>query len=203
MNRRNFLRATSLTAVSLSAFGSVVKASNNSFAGDCETTNDILGPFYREGAPERTDLTTEDLTGSRITVKGNVYGDDCTTVIPGATVEIWHCNTAGEYDNDSGEFRQRAKWITKKDGAYSFLTIVPGKYLNGRLYRPSHIHFRVTAKGYKELVSQIYFNGDPDIPADPFASVEKSKTRILDIFPETTNGGLAVRFDIYLRSKKA
>jgi protocatechuate 3,4-dioxygenase beta subunit len=49
-------------------------------------------------------------------------------------VEIWHCNTKGEYDNDSKEFRQRASLITNEKGEYSFTTILPGKYLNGEFY---------------------------------------------------------------------
>ncbi len=201
MDRRNFLRATSLTAISLTAFGSVIKAGTNSFVGDCETTNDILGPFYRPGAPERADLTFADLTGSRLRIKGKILKADCTTPLPDAMIEIWHCNTLGEYDNSSAEFRHRAKLTTKTNGEYSFLTIVPGKYLNGELYRPSHIHFRITAKGYKELVSQIYFEGDPEIPTDPWASQEKAKARILDIFPGTINSELTVKFDIYLTEK--
>jgi protocatechuate 3,4-dioxygenase beta subunit len=201
MDRRNFLKASSLTAISLTAFGSVIKAGANSFTGDCETTNDILGPFYRPGAPERADLTYTDLAGSRLRINGKIFKSDCTTPLPGAMIEIWHCNTKGEYDNDSSEFRHRAKLITKENGEYSFLTIIPGKYLNGELYRPSHIHFRITAKGYKDLVSQIYFDGDPEIAADPWASAEKAKSRILDIFPGTVNAELAVKFDIYLTGK--
>jgi protocatechuate 3,4-dioxygenase beta subunit len=201
MDRRNFLRATSLTAISLTAFGSVVRAGTNSFVGDCETTNDILGPFYRAGAPERADLTYPGLAGSRLRIKGKILKPDCTTPLPDAMIEIWHCNTLGEYDNSSEEFRHRAKLTTKADGEYSFLTIIPGKYLNGELYRPSHIHFRITAKGYKELVSQIYFEGDPEIAADPWASDAKAKARILEIFPGTVHAELTVKFDIYLSEK--
>jgi catechol 1,2-dioxygenase len=201
MDRRNFLKASSLTAIALSTFGSVVNAGNGTFEGDCETTDDILGPFYRPNAPERENMTSKTLEGSRIRVKGKVFGDDCKTVLKDAVVEIWHCNTLGEYDNKSPEFNQRAKWTTRADGAYSFLTIVPGKYLNGELYRPSHIHFRVSAKGYKELVSQIYFKGDPEITADPWASQQKAKSRILDIFPATVESELGVLFDIYLVKK--
>jgi protocatechuate 3,4-dioxygenase beta subunit len=201
MDRRNFIKASSLTAISLTAIGSIVKAGTNNFVGDCQTTDDILGPFYRAGAPQRSDMTYADLPGNRLLIKGNVFKSDCTTVLPDATVEVWHCDSKGEYDNKSKEFRQRAMWITKTDGAYSFQTIVPGKYLNGELYRPSHIHFRITAKGYQDLVSQIYFKGDPEIEKDPWASAEKAKSRILDIFPGTITADLTVHFDIYMQEK--
>ena len=115
-----------------------------------------------------------------------------------ALVEIWHCNTKGEYDNDTNNFHQRAKWFTNENGEYEFTTILPGKYLNGRLYRPAHIHFRVSEEKSKELISQIYFKGDPHITEDPWASQEKAELRVLPISLEDTNGNLAVNFDIYL-----
>jgi len=118
-----------------------------------------------------------------------------------AGVEIWHCNSKGDYDNDTKEFKQRARWNTNEKGEYSFKTILPGKYLNGELYRPSHIHFRVTEKESKELISQIYFKGDPYIVKDPWASQDKSKLRILQIIPQGVDGSLTINFDIYLNNK--
>jgi catechol 1,2-dioxygenase len=202
MERRKFLITSTLTAVGLSAIGAVLKNESGAFKGDCDTTNDILGPFYREDAPLREDMTYDDLEGNRIQIKGRVFQPDCTTPIKDALVEIWHCNIEGEYDNDSDEFRQRAGWKSDEIGAYSFKTIMPGKYLNGKLYRPAHIHFRVQADGYKELVSQIYFSGDPHITKDPWASQGKAKERILPIIPEDTNGNMVINFDIYLKEEE-
>ncbi len=166
--------------------------------GDCATTNDILGPFYRPDAPDQSDMLFEGLEGSRVSIKGNVYTDDCTTALEDVKVEIWHCDTEGEYDNDSSDFRHRAQQTTDKEGHYGFQTILPGKYLNGKLYRPAHIHFRVSHDDHQELISQIYFAGDPHITKDPWASQEKAKARILPIILEDTKGNLAIEFDIYL-----
>jgi catechol 1,2-dioxygenase len=190
MDRKKFLITSSLTAVSMSVFGSVIKGLNGKFSGDCDTTDDILGPFYRAGSPVRADLTYEGLAGNRIELKGKVLKADCITPVKNAMVEIWHCNTEGEYDNDTSDFRQRAKWVTNEKGDYSFKTILPGKYLNGELYRPAHIHYRVTESNSKELVSQIYFKGDPHISKDPWASQDKAKLRILEIIPEDVSGDL-------------
>jgi protocatechuate 3,4-dioxygenase beta subunit len=201
MDRKQFLISSSLAAFSLSAFGRVSLDENQKFTGDCETTNDILGPFYRPMAPLRKSLIFEGLKGNRITVSGKVYTDDCETTLKDALVEIWHCNTEGEYDNKSSKMLNRASWKTDKSGNYSFKTILPGKYLNGKLYRPSHIHFRVTAKGHQELISQIYFAGDPHITEDPWASQKKAEHRILPINPVNTKGGLEVSFDIFLKKK--
>lgn len=199
MNRKNFLLSTTLTAISLTALGSIVKTRSGNFKGDCETTDDILGPFYRAGAPVRSDMTYEGLKGNRIEIKGKVFGSDCKTPIANTLVEIWHCDTLGEYDNKSKDFLHRASQLTNQKGEYSFITILPGKYLNGELYRPAHIHFRITVKNHKDIVSQIYFKGDPHITADPWASQEKAKERILELEPENIKGGLTVNFDIYLQ----
>ncbi len=200
MNRKKFLINSALAAFSLSAVGSVVPDKEDGFTGDCDTTKDILGPFYRPDAPMRQDLLFEKLKGSRILVKGKVYTDDCQTPLKDALVEIWHCDTEGNYDNESTKYLHRAAWKSDRNGAYSFRTIIPGKYLNGGAFRPSHIHFRVTAEGHKELVSQIYFKGDPHIEADRWASSESAKLRVLEIFPENEFSDLTVNFDIYLRS---
>lgn len=201
MNRKDFILHSTLTAIGLSAFGSVIKLTDGKYAGDCETTNDILGPFYRPSAPIRSDLTYEGLVGTRVKLKGKIYASDCISTLNGAMVEVWHCNTEGEYDNESNDFKQRGRVVTNAQGEYSFTTIFPGKYLNGKLYRPAHIHYRVTAESSKDLVSQIYFKGDPNIENDPWASKEKAEMRILQIIPEDRSGNLVVNFDIYLSEK--
>ena len=200
MNRKEFLINGALAAFSVSIFGKV-QPKGNDFEGNCETTNDILGPFYRPEVPLRNDLTTKGLKGTVIELKGRVFGGDCVTPLENAKVEIWQCNTDGEYDNESEHFHLRGKWMTDKEGRYSFKTILPGKYLNGRKFRPAHIHFRVTAKGSQELISQIYFQGDPHITDDPWASKKKAKHRILPISLEDTKGNLSVVFDISLKRK--
>ncbi len=209
MDRRAFIINTSLTAFAVSTFGTVLGCKKEDllesdgvakFVGDCETTNDILGPFYRPDAPIRSDLTCE-VTGNIITLKGQILADDCVTPIEQAQIEIWHCDTQGDYDNSSPDFLQRGRLLTDAEGNYAFKTILPGKYLNGQLYRPAHIHFRVTAEGKREIISQVYFEGDPDIAADPWASKEAAKLRILDMIPEDVNGGITVHFDIYMVSE--
>jgi catechol 1,2-dioxygenase len=201
MERKLFLRSVTLMAFSMSTLGKALRAKDGNFKGDCETTNDILGPFYRENSPERSDLTFEDLVGSEIQLKGVVYKADCTTPIKDVQIEIWHCNTQGEYDNDSDKYNHRGMQKTDEKGEYSFKTIMPGKYLNGKLYRPAHIHFRVTHKEHNELISQLYFKNDPHIDLDPWASQKQSKDRILPIFPDGTNGDITVVFNIYLTNK--
>lgn len=205
MNRKEFIQNSAMAAFAITTMGCVVKRNVESeilpastHTGDCATTNDILGPFYRPDAPNQSDMIFEGLKGSRAAIKGTVYTDDCTTVLENVKVEIWHCDTNGDYDNDSDQFKHRAQQTTDATGSYGFQTILPGKYLNGKLFRPAHIHFRVSHVDHQELISQIYFAGDPHIIKDPWASQDKAQARILPIVLEDTQGNLALQFDIYL-----
>jgi protocatechuate 3,4-dioxygenase beta subunit len=202
MDRKEFISTALLSALSVTVQGRCIPGKDG-FTADCQTSSDILGPFYRADAPLRQDMLTDALKGSRVEVKGIIYGPDCTSPINDAKIEIWHCNTEGEYDNNSDKFEQRASWITKKDGSYSFKTILPGKYLNGALFRPAHIHFRISHHEHKELISQIYFKGDPHIEKDPWASQKKAELRILPISLVDTTGNLQVTFNIYLEKNNS
>ena len=81
--RRKFLTSASVAALSVSAFGRI-EFLNGKFEGDCRTTNDILGPFYRENAPVRADLTYEGLEGTIVNLKGRVFDEDCMTPLESA-----------------------------------------------------------------------------------------------------------------------
>lgn len=201
MDRRKFLATTGLAAISVSVFGSVVKTSSGAFKSDCETTDDILGPYYRPDAPIRNDLTYEGLKGSVILLQGKVYSEDCVTPVSNALVEIWHADTSGKYDNSSKKMQQRARLYTAEDGSYTFKTILPGKYMNGSQYRPSHIHYRISEDDHQELISQIYFQGDQHNAIDPWASQKKAESRILPLMPINNTGGIGVEFNIYLGKK--
>jgi protocatechuate 3,4-dioxygenase beta subunit len=50
---------------------------------------------------------------------------------------------------------------TDAEGKYEYRTIKPGPYPSSRI--PAHIHYRVSAPGYKERVFEIVFEGDPFI----------------------------------------
>jgi catechol 1,2-dioxygenase len=200
MNRRQFVRQTTLIAFTVAAVPRAVRAGATLLPVsplDCEpTTDDILGPFYRANAPFRTDLTVPGDPGTPIVIRGMVRSEDCSTPLTTAVVDIWQANDAGQYDNTSPEFRYRGRIETGADGLYAMTTILPGKYLNGAQYRPRHIHFRVTAPGHQELITQLYFQGDTSIPADPWASQPDAALRIVPLVEE--NGVQVAVFDIAL-----
>jgi protocatechuate 3,4-dioxygenase beta subunit len=158
-----------------------------------ETQEDIMGPFHREDAPFRDDLNPNSLTGTPLYIEGRVFSEDCVTPLADAVVDVWHCTSAGDYDNESDEFELRGQVTTDRDGRYAYVTIQPGRYLNGNQYRPMHIHYRIAAADHEELVTQLYFEGDEFIPDDRWATPERSIP-----LSDDGEGGLVGTFDIVL-----
>lgn len=118
------------------------------------TRPDILGPFYRAAAPERYELGTE----NNLVVYGYVRSTTCEPLL-GATIEVWQAtpdDQGAEYIGyTSDDYEYYATLHPDKQGYYEFYTDMPGRY-PARPMR--HIHFRVTNKGYGELVTQLYFS---------------------------------------------
>jgi protocatechuate 3,4-dioxygenase beta subunit len=137
------------------------------------SADNILGPYYRASAPFRSDLTEAGMVGTRITVSGRVLDADCAP-IAGALLDIWQADDEGDYDNDGnddpppGTFVLRGRLNADDSGNYQFHTIIPGHYLNGAQYRPAHLHIKVSAPGFVELTTQLYFEGDPYNDIDPW-----------------------------------
>ena len=176
-SRRSFLRNTAMLTISSSIIpvigNSNSEASNTSQDVCNETTLDLYGqgPFYTANAPVigNNQLANETEAGVRLIITGIVKTLDCSNVIPNTLIDIWHANDAGAYDNLG--FNLRGRTYSNAEGFYVFETILPGKYLNGASYRPRHIHFKITPPGFPSLITQLYFEGDTDIPGDAAASV--------------------------------
>ena len=179
---------------------------------ECRVTEaDILGPFYRFGAPVQTRLAGPDEAGDRLRLTGTVFSADCRTPVPGALIEVWQANSAGLYDTNTpgnftevSAFKLRGMLSTNEKGEYEIETIVPGRYpippnLPGLeryagLTRPAHIHFRVMDSLHVPLTTQLYFKGDPFLAGDPWAG--HKQTSAIDL---TQDGALRRGvFDIVL-----
>lgn len=171
------------------------------------TEDNILGPYYRPVAPFRGKITPPLEPGEVLVVRGRVWGFDSKKPLAGATLDIWQANAAGRYDNDDprtpprkGVFHNRARLVTDDTGYYEFETIKPGRYKIGPTqWRPAHIHYMVAMPGYTTLVTQLYFEGDPENERDSFIKPS------LIIAPETVTAGrgrfLLGTFDIVLARK--
>jgi protocatechuate 3,4-dioxygenase beta subunit len=109
---------------------------------NCKPTQpDMLGPFYEPGAPVRTSV------GSGYVLSGAVLAAQECKSIANARIEFWLANPRGDYDD-----AHRATVFASKRGRYRLESNVPVSYGG----RPPHIHVRVTAPGYEELVTQHY-----------------------------------------------
>jgi protocatechuate 3,4-dioxygenase beta subunit len=129
------------------------------------TADNIEGPFYKRGAPSRATLVGNSDRGERFELSGTVRGTDCKP-LANAVLDIWHADDRGGYDNDG--WGMRGTLATDARGKFALHTIIPGRYLNGKRFRPAHIHVKVRARGKTELTTQLYFDGDPYIEGDPF-----------------------------------
>lgn len=200
MQRRAFIKDTVFCAVAISSIGHIHFNGNN-FEGDCETTTDILGPFYRPDAPVRSDIRIKNAAGELVVLSGQIKHKDCKTPLENACVELWHCDGNGVYDNDSPEFKYRAKTYCDKKGNYAFRTILPIPYAadNGQI-RPAHFHMLISAAGYQTLITQLYFTGDAHISKDPSSSSITAKRRILNT-KKGLNGEKAVSFNVTMMEK--
>lgn len=200
MERRNFIYQSSLIAMSMGVFGKI-KWDGQAWVGEDPTTTDILGPFYRPGAPVRTDLVQAGTKGQLLQFQGTVFAKDGKTPVKNTLVEIWHCNEEGIYDNISDEYVYRAACKTGADGQYRFNTILPVPYnVEGEVVRPAHIHMRVSGNAGQDLVTQVYFKGDKYLEKDESAGDPRSLNRILEISTTNKNEKL-VKFDVILRDQ--
>jgi protocatechuate 3,4-dioxygenase beta subunit len=109
---------------------------------NCKPTQpDMLGPFYEPDAPVRTRV------GSGYVLSGAVLAAAECKPILNAHIEFWLANPRGDYDD-----AHRATVFAGQRGRYRFQSNVPVSYGG----RPPHIHVRVRASGYEELVTQHY-----------------------------------------------
>jgi len=120
-----------------------------------------LGPFYKREAPHTSQLRAPGDSGMPLALAGVVY-DVRGDVVPDAKLEVWQTDNDGHYD--IGGYRYRAVLETGAKGAYSIESVMPGHYPT-RVCQ--HVHYLVTAPGYKPLITQLYFATDPVFDGDP------------------------------------
>lgn len=132
------------------------------------------GPFYPRIKPldSDTDLTmfkgasgpaqgtVVEIRGRILSVGGHALRD--------AIVELWQADAFGRYNHPGDSPRGRDPNFqgygaarTAADGSFRFRTIRPRHYGSGEWVRSPHIHFRVIDDRNRELVTQMYFPGEP------------------------------------------
>ncbi|KAF1971272.1 aromatic compound dioxygenase [Bimuria novae-zelandiae CBS 107.79] len=169
-----------------------------SSATDEPTATAILGPFWRADAPHKamgesivTGLPAGTGDGDRTWVHGTVTDFRTGKPVEGAVLDVWHTAPNGLYeqqDPEQPEMNLRGRFTTGKDGSYGFYCLRPVPYpipydgpagkvlqaLDRHPYRPAHIHFILTAPGYKPIVTQIFDRNSKYIEDDAVFAVKDS-----------------------------
>ena len=144
------------------------------FAQCRRTPSAGLGPYYVPVKGIQPDLCQRD-AGAGIVISGRVVAFPECRPVADALIEVWHADTYGEYSRvgdprfDDAACLLRANVRSGDGGRYSFRTITPGDYTG----RPRHIHFRVSARGYRTLVTQLYFPPQDGIDSRLIARASK------------------------------
>lgn len=185
--RQEFILLSDVLGLSM-----LVDAINNDRpAGATEST--VFGPFHVPGAPQRAmgENICLDGLGESCLFEGRVLASDGTPIAE-ATIDVWSDNADGYYDvqqpNSQPRWNNRGIFVTGTDGRYWFKGIRPVSYpipddgpvgamlaaLGRHPNRPAHMHFLVTAPGYKRLITHTFVDGDPYLESDAVFGVKRS-----------------------------
>ncbi|MEE2951852.1 MAG: dioxygenase [Pseudomonadota bacterium] len=158
---------------------------NNGDHGATETTQSLLGPFWRMNQPLTENggsILRSPTPGPRL--DGHfTFVDQQGQPIEGLEVDIWHASPVGLYENQDesqAEYNLRGKFLTGPDGVVRFSSVKPigypiptdttvGKLLdaqNRHPYRPAHIHVLAHKPGFKTLINQTYVDETETLTSD-------------------------------------
>ena len=170
------------------------------------TPRTIEGPLYVAGAPEsvgfaRMDDGSESDHLDTLIIEGTVT-DTNGNIIENAKVEVWHANGLGNYsffDKSQSDFNLRRTIFSDANGKYVAQTTMPVGYgcppdgttqallnkLGRHGNRPSHVHYFISAPGYRKLTTQFNIEGDQYLWDDfAFATREGLVATAVDITDE-------------------
>jgi len=152
----------------------------------------VLGPFYTEDAHEigKGDSIASEGKGDYMFVEG-VVTDLRGNPIPNVTIDTWETDGNGQYDTQYESREEpdcRGRLHSAEDGSYAFRAVMPVSYpipndgtvgrmiskLGRHVFRPAHLHIRINAPGYEELITALYFKGDPYLVSDAVFGVKSS-----------------------------
>jgi protocatechuate 3,4-dioxygenase beta subunit len=203
LTRRDAIKAIAITAaggtlMTRGAFAQQATATESTLmpgADVCVITPEVTeGPYYFDPKLERADIT-EDHPGVATTVKLQVVDGTCQP-LPGARVDLWHCDAAGQYSgypnqtggvDTTGQTFMRGTQFAGDNGVVEFQTIYPGWYAG----RTTHMHFKVFLDEQTVLTGQIFF---PDALSQfLYENVEPYKARVGDRDTLNANDNIATR----------
>ena len=180
--RRRVVRMLALSAITLAG----ERAFAESARPPCVLTPaQTEGPYFVDERLDRSDLRTDPrrdavVPGVPLSLALRVSAQDGTacTPLPGAIVDVWHCDARGVYSDTAeapGTRFLRGYQRTDGAGTVRFTTIYPGAYPG----RAVHIHFKVRTRG-ADFTSQLYFDDaltDRVHAQAPYGGVRGRRTR--------------------------
>lgn len=197
--RQEFILLSDVLGLSMLTVGM-----NQPIQGDA-TEATVFGPFFVDDAPliPLGGDIAEGASGQPCWVEGRVTGTDGAP-IAGARIEVWEADDDGFYDvqYDDGRTAGRAHLFSDGKGEYRFWGVTPTPYpiphdgpvgdmlaACGRSpWRASHLHFMVTAPGYRRLVTHIFVEGDPQLADDSVFGVKASLIKSFTTHPAAESG---------------
>ena len=224
LTRREALAAIGASTIAIWTLGSGRAYAAQGSPACIATPQQTEGPFFVDERLNRSDVRSDPATGAvadgiALTLSLSVHAISASrcAALPGAIVDIWHCDAAGNYSDVAGVRGKflRGYQIADGEGRVRFVTIYPGWYPG----RAVHIHFKVrgeapSARRY-ELTSQLYFDdalSDRVFAHRPYGErgarrvrnggdylYRNGNGRELMLAPVESEQGYAAQFDIGLR----
>ncbi|KAI0835535.1 aromatic compound dioxygenase [Hypoxylon sp. FL0890] len=164
------------------------------------TPSSVLGPFYRANAPLLPNggsivraAPDSDWYKAAEPLLAYLYGRVLSATtgepVPDAIVDIWQAGPTGLYeqqDEAQPEMNLRGRFKTDSEGRYAVICLRPTAYpipfdgpagrllqmLDRHPWRPAHIHFIVSGKGFRTLTTQIFDVEDGHIADDSVFAVK-------------------------------
>jgi protocatechuate 3,4-dioxygenase beta subunit len=230
LSRRQALRWLGGTAVWLAIGGMLGRrsAGGEPRAACMFRPEQTEGPYFVDEELHRSDIRSDPTTGEikdgvpfALTVALSRVNDGRCVPLPGAQVDLWHCDALGIYSDvkdsrfdTTGRKFLRGYQLTDPNGEARFVTIYPGWYYG----RTVHIHIKVRAvvgaKRTFEFTSQMYFEdslSDRIYAAPPYSMKGKRNARNQDdrifrrggehliLAPTETADGYAATFPVGLQ----
>jgi hydroxyquinol 1,2-dioxygenase len=182
--RQEFILSSDVLGVSM-----LVDAINHRQPGGA-TPSTVEGPFHVPNAPPVANggNMADGAPGIPCFVTGTVRGLDGQPVA-GAVLDLWQTDGEGLYEDqrDTQGPYMRGLYRSQPDGSYAIHTVAPIAYtipMDGTVgdlmnrtnishMRPAHIHFAISAPGYRGCVTHLFQKGDEFIETDVVYGVKE------------------------------
>jgi catechol 1,2-dioxygenase len=179
------------------------------------TKGSILGPYYLPDQPRLPAVTAlparPDEKGTALVFTGQVR-DTTGTPVPGAELDIWHADEEGYYSGFAPgipDGNLRGVVVSDGQGRFEISTVQPAPYQiptdgpTGKLitaagwhpWRPAHLHLIVRAPGYRQITTQLYFEGGDWLDSDV---AEATKPELVMNPQRQDDGRLRSEYDFVL-----